>query len=61
MIGKLSSGKFRLYSKKKDTKTGKRSNLGTFGSRQAAQKHERAGAVLQTSWLSAAQRPRLTP
>ena len=42
MIRKLSSGKFRLYSKKKDPKTGKRRNLGTFDSRAAAEKHERA-------------------
>ncbi len=42
MIRKLSSGKFRLYSRKKDAKTGKRRNLGTFNSRAAAEKHERA-------------------
>jgi hypothetical protein len=42
MIRKLSSGKFRLYSRKKDPKTGKRRNLGTFSSRAAAEKHERA-------------------
>ncbi len=42
MIRKLSSGKFRLYSRKKDAKTGKRKNLGTFKSRAAAEKHERA-------------------
>jgi len=42
MIRKLKSGKYRLYSKKKDPKTGKRKNLGTFGSRAAAQKQERA-------------------
>ncbi len=42
MIRKLSSGKFRLYSRKKNPKTGKRRNLGTFDSRGAAQKHERA-------------------
>jgi hypothetical protein len=42
VIRKLESGKYRLYSKKKDPKTGKRKNLGTFSSRQAAQKHERA-------------------
>ena len=41
MIRKLPSGKFRLYSRKKDAKTGKRRNLGTFGSRAAAEKHER--------------------
>jgi hypothetical protein len=42
MIRRLSSGKFRLYSKKKDSRTGKRKNLGTFGTRAAAEKHERA-------------------
>jgi hypothetical protein len=42
MIRKLASGKYRLYSRKKDTKTGKRKNLGTFGSLPAAKKHERA-------------------
>jgi len=42
MIRKLKSGKFRLYSKKKDPKTGKRKNLGTFGTRAEAEKHERA-------------------
>ena len=42
MIRKLSTGKYRLYSRKKDPKTGKRRNLGTFSSRAAAEKHERA-------------------
>jgi hypothetical protein len=42
MIRKLKSGKYRLYSRKKDAKTGKRRNLGTFDSRAAAEKHERA-------------------
>jgi hypothetical protein len=42
MIRKLASGKYRLYSRKVDPKTGKRRNLGTFASRAAAQKHERA-------------------
>ena len=42
MIRKLSSGKYRLYSRKLNPKTGKRRNLGTFGSRAAAEKHERA-------------------
>lgn len=42
MIRKLSSGGYRLYSRKKDAKTGKRRNLGTFATRTAAQKHERA-------------------
>ena len=42
MIRKLQSGEYRLYSRKKDPKTGKRRNLGTFKARQAAVKHERA-------------------
>ena len=42
MIRKLKSGEYRLYSRKKDPRTGKRRNLGTFGSRAAAEKHERA-------------------
>jgi hypothetical protein len=41
MIRKLSSGQYRLYSRKVDPKTGKRRNLGTFKSRAAAEKHER--------------------
>jgi len=42
MIRKLKTGKYRLYSRKKDPKTGKRRNLGTFSTKEAAQKHERA-------------------
>jgi len=42
MIRKLKSGKYRLYSRKADAKTGKRKNLGTFDSKEAAEKHERA-------------------
>lgn len=42
MIRKLKSGEFRLYSRKKNAKTGKRKNLGTFSSLAAAKKHERA-------------------
>jgi hypothetical protein len=42
MIRKLASGKFRLYSRKKDPKTERRRNLGTFSSRAAAERHERA-------------------
>ena len=42
MIRKLASGEFRLYSRKKDPKTGKRRNLGTFKTREAAETHERA-------------------
>jgi hypothetical protein len=42
MIRKLGSGEYRLYSRKRNSKTGKRRNLGTFKSLAAAQKHERA-------------------
>lgn len=42
MIRKLASGQYRLYSRKKDARTGRRRNLGTFGSREAAERHERA-------------------
>lgn len=42
MIRKLGSGKYRLYSRKKNPKTGRRRNLGTFTSRAAATKHEKA-------------------
>jgi hypothetical protein len=42
MIRKLRSGEYRLYSRKANPKTGKRRNLGTFKSRAAAEKHERA-------------------
>jgi len=41
MIRKLSSGEYRLYSRKVDPRTGKRRNLGTFSTREAAAKHER--------------------
>jgi hypothetical protein len=42
MIRKLKSGKYRLYSRKKNPKTGKRRNLGTFKTKAAAKKHEKA-------------------
>jgi hypothetical protein len=42
MIRKLKSGRYRLYSRKKDPRTGKRRNLGTFDTREAAENHERA-------------------
>jgi hypothetical protein len=42
MIRKLSSGVYRLYSRKRDPRTGKRRNLGTFRTRRAAEAHERA-------------------
>jgi hypothetical protein len=42
MIRKLTSGEYRLYSRKINPKTGRRRNLGTFKTRAEAQKHERA-------------------
>jgi hypothetical protein len=42
MIRQLSSGRYRLYSRKIDPATGRRRNLGTFPTRAAAEKHERA-------------------
>jgi hypothetical protein len=42
MIRKLKDGRYRLYSLKKDPRTGRRRNLGTFRSRAAAEKHEKA-------------------
>ena len=41
MIRKLKSGQYRLFSAKKDAKSGRRRNLGTFDSLEAAKKHER--------------------
>jgi hypothetical protein len=42
VIRKLKTGEYRLYSRKRDARTGKRKNLGTFKTREAARKHERA-------------------
>lgn len=42
MIRKLKSGDYRLYSRKKNPKTRKRRNLGTFKTLAAAKKHEQA-------------------
>jgi hypothetical protein len=42
MIGKLKSGGYRLYSRKKNPRTGRRRNLGTFKTRAGAEAHERA-------------------
>jgi len=47
MIRKLRSGQYRLYSRKVNPKTGRRRNLGTFKSRAAAEKHERAVQYLK--------------
>lgn len=42
MIRKLASGKYRLYARKKNPRTGKRRYLGTFATRAAAERHEKA-------------------
>jgi hypothetical protein len=41
VIRKLAPGKYRLYSRHKNPKTGCRRNLGTFSSKKAALQHER--------------------
>jgi hypothetical protein len=48
MIRKLTSGQYRLYSRKKDPQTGRRRNLGTFKTRKAAEAHERAVQYFKT-------------
>ena len=42
MIRKLSSGEYRLYSRKRNPRSGRRRNLGTFKTRAEAVRHERA-------------------
>jgi hypothetical protein len=42
MIRRIRSGRYRLYSRKVDPRTGRRRNLGTFTTRAAAERHERA-------------------
>ena len=42
MIRKLAAGRYRLYSRKLDPRSGRRRNLGTFRSLAAAKHHERA-------------------
>jgi hypothetical protein len=41
IIRKLNSGKYSLYSRKINAKTGERRNLGTFDTREEAKQHER--------------------
>jgi hypothetical protein len=41
-IRKLPSGQYRLYSRTLNPATGHKRNLGTFPTRAAAEKHERA-------------------
>ena len=50
MIRKLKSGEYRLYSRKKNPKTNKRRNLGTFSSLKAAQKHEKEIQYFKRHW-----------
>ena len=42
LIRRLKSGKYRLYSRKQNLRTGKRKNLGTFDTCEEAEKHEHA-------------------
>jgi hypothetical protein len=42
MVRQLKSGEYRLYSRKKNPKTGKRRNLGTFTTLEKARARERA-------------------
>jgi len=42
MIRHLPSGEYRLCSRKKNPRTGRRRNLGTFKTRVAAERHEPA-------------------
>jgi hypothetical protein len=60
MIRKLANGQYRLYSRKLDPKTGKRRNLGTFGSRAAAEKHEKEVQYFKRHWIRA-RRPGASP
>jgi hypothetical protein len=41
VIRRLPAGGYRLYSRKKNPRTGRRRNLGTFKTRAAAEQHER--------------------
>ena len=60
MIRKLSSGKYRLYSRKPDPKTGRRRNLGTFATRAARRETRARSAVLQAPLMPASRaRPRV--
>jgi hypothetical protein len=52
MIRKLAFGKYRLYSRKKNPKTGRRRNLGTFATRAAAERHERAVQYFKRHWTN---------
>lgn len=45
MIRKLKSGQYRLFSQRKNPKTGLRRPLGTFPTRDAAKIYERMGEI----------------
>ena len=49
MIRKLKSGEYRLYSGKKDAKSGRRRNLGTFTSLEAAKNTNGTFSILSTA------------
>ena len=51
MIRKLASGEYRLYSRKKDPKTGRRRNLGTFRHARRGRKARAGGSIFQTPQL----------
>ena len=61
MIRKLKSGEYRLYSRKKNPKTGKRRNLGTFKTRAAARRQERAVQFFKTAVTAHEIRPASEP
>jgi hypothetical protein len=49
----LKSGRYRLYSRKIDPRTGKRRNLGTFATRAEAEKYERAVQYFKRAKMAA--------
>jgi hypothetical protein len=50
MIRKISSGEYRLYSRKVNPQTKRRRNLGTFKTRAAAEQHEREVQYFKRHW-----------
>ena len=53
MIRRLTSGKYRVYSRKADFKSGKFKDLGTFDTRKEAEDQERAIEILETERMIA--------
>jgi hypothetical protein len=41
MIRQLADGRYRIYSRSRNPRTGARRNLGTFSTREAALRHEK--------------------